>query len=113
MRVVTTSSGKVPDAEPAILSVWVELRDARKAVFRFDHTVSPEALASAVEALFHLLVTHERGDGSSDVLSRAPSFMSKSAWAPVVMHFDLDENRWRSWVLDRQGNVVLSDEEAV
>jgi hypothetical protein len=112
VRVVTTSSAKVHDSEPATLSIWVGLRDARKAVFRFDHTLSPEALASAVQGLFDLLVAHERGDESRDFLSRASSFMPHS-WAPVVMRFDTDENRWRSWVINRGDNVALSDEEAV
>jgi hypothetical protein len=90
--------------------VWFALRDSRKAVFRFDHALTPDALAASVDGLFDLVMAHAANGGKEDVLSRAPSFMSQSAWAPVVMRFDGETNRWRSWTLDRHGQVAPVDE---
>jgi hypothetical protein len=106
LTVVTTSSAKVREAEPATLSVWVSLRDSRKAVFRFDHSLAPEALESAVEQLFHLLVAYARDAEGIHFLNRAPSLISTSAWAPVIIRFDSDQNQWRVWILDRKGDAA-------
>lgn len=103
---VTTSSAKVREADPATLSIWVSLRDSRKAVFRFDHSLSPEAMESAVEQLFALLVAYGRDADGIHFLHHAPSLVSASTWAPVVLRFDAEHGQWRVWTLDRKGNAA-------
>lgn len=109
IRVVTSSSAKVREADPATLSLWVPLRDSRKAVFRFDHSLPPEALESAVEELFDVILAYSRDAESVHLLARAPSLISGTDWAPVVMRFDVEQNRWRTWIVDRKGDAAPSD----
>lgn len=104
--VVTTSSAKVREADPVTLSVWISLRDSRKAVFRFDHALSPGAQELAVEQLFDLVMEYARDTDGLHFLDHAPSLVSASAWAPVVVRFDTEQNRWRVWILDRKGNAA-------
>ncbi len=103
LTVVTSSSAKLSDVDPVVLSVWIQLHDSRRAVFRFDHTLSSAEVGSAVDALFELLRAHVRNDQQDDLLGRAPSAMPMSPSTPVVMRFDSEIGRWRCWVLDRHG----------
>jgi hypothetical protein len=103
LAVISSSAEKVRERDPATLTVWIVLRDSRRAVFRFDHELPAETLALATDALFRLLEAHASG-GSKDFLSQAPTFLA-SSWAPVVLRFDADKSRWQAWSIDRTGQV--------
>lgn len=104
LPVLSSSAAKMPERDPATLTIWIILRDSRRAVFRFDHRLDSEALALATENLFRLLEEHATGD-TTDFLSRAPTLLA-APWAPVVLRFEPEGNRWQAWTIDRQGHVA-------
>jgi hypothetical protein len=104
LTVLSSSAAKVAERDPATLTVWIVLRDSRRAVFRFDHRLEPDALTLATESLFRLLEEHAAGD-PTDFLSQAPTFLAAS-WAPVVLRFQPEKCRWEAWTIDRHRHVA-------
>ena len=103
VKLTVISAGKTLDPDPDVFSVWVSLRHSRNVVSKFHHLMSSDDCDIAVESLFELLKAYALNANEADVLSQAPSALSSSQWAPVVMRFNIVEKRWDVWVLDRSG----------
>ena len=112
LTVIASSPAKVTDPEPAVLSVWITLPDSRAVVFRFDHSLSPDELASAVGELFALVLAHSQSETTDSVLTRAPSALPGSRSVPVVMRFNPATGNWQSWVFDTEGRGKPSSNDA-
>jgi hypothetical protein len=105
LTVISSGAGKVKDTDPAALSIWLKREDGSGAVvFRFDQTLSGEALSAAVDGFLALALAH----ADNSVLSCEPRFLPDSRWASTVMRFNVETGRWESWILGKDGEAKPS-----
>lgn len=97
VKLTTVGAGeKVLDANPMILSFYVELRAGRKAKYCFEHSLAEEDVDAAVAALLSSLTQHH-DDGGESALAAEEGNMPNGDWKPILLRFAAGSCEWVVW----------------